>query len=466
MTKFINIKNSLIILMFSLLIFSKTFPQQSTKYLREYIEIGLKNNLELQSAKEILNVYDAKLSQSFSNFLPKVDISSRYTRAGGGRSFIFPLGTMMNPLYEALFHQKDAFKDEEINFIRPEEQDTKVELVQPIFNLAIFHSYKAQDNLYESALNEYKGKEISFIYSIKETYYNYAKALQLVEVQKSAVNLAQENFDVINKMFKVDKVPKTDVLRADVLLSENQQTLQGAINQSTLAKNFFNNMLNLAFETEINVDSISILDLQKPEYIDALSPKITIEQAMEFALSSKPELKQLEFALKSSENAKSIMKSEYFPTLAVVADYGFQGEKYKFDKNSDYWMVSGVFSWNIFSGLGSKAKVDEAEAQMNSIQRSYENIRQLTRLEVKNSFIDLTNNIEQLSVAKKRYISAEENFKMIRRRYEEGLAPFINLIDAQTSLDGAKANYVVTYYSTLIAKARLEKSMGAFYIEK
>ena len=207
-------------------------------------------------------------------------------------------------------------------------------------------------------------------------------------------------------------------------------------------------------------------DLQKPEYIDALSPKITIEQAMEFALSSKPELKQLEFALKSAENAKSIMKSEYFPTLAVVADYGFQGEKYKFDKQSDYWMVSGVFSWNIFSGFGSKAKVDEAEAQMNSIQRSYENIKQLTRLEVKNSFIDLTNNIEQLSVAKKRYISAEENFKMIRRRYEEGLAPFINLIDAQTSLDGAKANYVVTYYSTLIAKAKLEKSMGAFYIEK
>jgi outer membrane protein len=447
-------------------IFSSAYSQNMNKYLREYIESGLKNNLELQSAKEMLNVYDSKLSQSISSFMPKVDISARYTRAGGGRSFVFPLGDMMNPLYKAVLNMDNAFQNEEVSFMREKEHDTKVEVIQPIFNLAILYNYKAQDNLYESALHEYKAKEISFIYSLKDAYYNYAKVLQLVQVRKSAVKLAQENYDVIDKMYKVDKVPKSDLLRAEVLLAENQQELKNATNQSQLAKNLFNNLLNRDYESEINIDSIPVENLEKSLTTKDMSPGITLDQAMELALSSRPELRQMEYAIKSAENAKNIMKSDYFPNISLVADYGYQGEKYEFKKPNDYWTVSGVLSWNLFSGFGTNAKVNEMEAQANSLQKNYENVRQLTRLDVKNNFIDLQNYIELMQVAGKRIASAEENFKMIRKRYEEGLAALINLIDAQTSLDGARANYVVTFYSALSAKAKLEKSLGAFYIGK
>jgi outer membrane protein len=436
-----------------------TYSQQNDKYLAEYINIGLKENLSLQSAKSNLDVYDAKVSQAIANFLPKVDATSRYTRAGGGRSFEFPLGSMMNPLYEAL-GLSTRFVDITESFIRPEEQDTKVELIQPVFNLAVLYGYKAQDNLYQSANYEYKAKQSELVYSLKESYYNYAKALQLVAVRKSALALAKENHLVITKMYQVDKVPKTDVLRAEVLLSTNQQDLQNAINQLNLARNFFNSLLNRDFESEIKYDTININELKNPEYSNSMKPKISLEQATETSMISRPELKQLEYGVASAGNLKSVMKSEYFPNIAFVADYGIQDVKYNFSKDARYWTLSGIVSWNLFSGFGTNAKVNEAEAQLNSLQKTMEHTRQLIRLEVKNNYLDLQNNLEQFSIAEKSYSAAAENYSMTLKRYEEGLSPFISLIDAKTSLDATAANYVVTYCSALTSKAKLEKSIG------
>ena len=131
--------------------------EPNEKYLKEYIGIALNKNLALQSSKEMVNVYDAKLSQANANFFPMLNLSGRFTRAGGGRTFVFPLGTMMNPLYQAL-NLPTRFADEEVTFIRTQEQDTKLELIQPVINLGIYNNYKAQDDQFESSKYDYKTK--------------------------------------------------------------------------------------------------------------------------------------------------------------------------------------------------------------------------------------------------------------------------------------------------------------------
>ena len=446
----------IILLLFSVL----SYSQDNNIFLKEYIKISLKNNLELQSAKEVLNSYDAKVNQAFSNFLPKLDINARYTRAGGGRQFVFPLGSMLNPIYKALDLPYEL-KDEPVNFIREKEHDTKIELVQPIFNVAVYYGYKAQSDIYQSASYEYEAKELNIVYSVKEAYFNYAKTVQLVEVQKSALNLAKENLDVTTKLYKVDKAPKSDVSRAEVLYASNEQALQSATNQMILARNMFNNLVNRELESEINFVSIPFKELESIEKMKNLSTDLTLSEAYEFALNYRPELKQLKKGIESAENAKKVNLSDFLPNISLVADYGYQGEEYKFDKDNDYWMVSGVLSWNLFSGFGSKAKMDEAEAQINSLKKNYERTKQLIILDVKNNYISLQNLLNELNVARKRVISAEDSYHDVRKRYEEGMAPLINLIDAQTSLDAARANFVITYYSTLIQKAGFERSIGS-----
>jgi len=443
----------------TLLVASSTQAQLNIEYLREYIRLGLEKNLELQSSKEILNTYDAKVSQATANFLPKVDINARYTKAGGGRAFVFPLGAMMNPIYEAL-HLDIRLEDETVSFVRPKEHDTKVELIQPIFNWAILQGYKAQSNMLKSASYEYDAKTFETIFAIKEAYYNYAKTMMLVEVQTSGLKLAKENLEVTTKLLNVDKAPKSDVSRAEVLFAASQQALFNANNMLSLAKGAFNNLLNRKLEEEINFTPLDFAELEQFEESDELSTNLSLEESYNLAIANRAELKQMHYALKSVESVKSLNYNEFLPNLTLVANYGFQGEEYKFDKDAEYWMISGVLSWNLFSGFGSKAKLEEATAQINSLQRNEERVKNLIMLEVKNNFMSLKSLKEELLVARKRVLSAEQSYTDVRKSYDVGMLPLIQLIDAQTAFDAARANYVVTFYSTLTQKANFEKSIA------
>jgi outer membrane protein TolC len=335
-----------------------------------------------------------------------------------------------------------------------------VELIQPVFNWAILQGYKAQGNMFKSASYEYDAKTFETVFSIKEAYYNYAKTVMLVEVQTSGLKLAKENLDVTKKLYAVDKAPKSDVSRAEVLFASSEQALQNANNMLVLAKGAFNNILNRGLDEEINFTPLDFSELEKFEDSDELSTNFSLEESYELAMANRPELKQLHYALRSVKNVKSLNYNDFLPSLTLVANYGFQGEEYKFDKEAEYWVASAVLSWNLFSGFSSKAKLEEAQAQINSIQKNEERVKNLILLDVKNNYMSLKSLKEELSVARKRALAAEESYTDVRKSYDVGMVPLIQLIDVQTAFDAARANYVVTFYSTLTQKANFEKSIG------
>lgn len=451
-------KQFAIILSLLFLIFDSARSNNNKEYLNEYIEIGLKKNLELKSGKEGLNTYDARVDQAMSNFLPRVDVNSRYSRAGGGRSFIFPLGQLLNPLNS--MHGLALVEDQEISFIRTEEQETKLSLVQPLFNLAIYHNYKAQSNQYEGAKYDYQSRELNTAYSIKEAYYNYAKALQVVEIRKASIAIGNESNEIAKKLYQAEKVAKTDVLRAEVSLSTMKQELQSAENNAKLAANYFNSLLNKELESNIKYDSLSINDINLEDNLQSLNIDLTIEEATKYAMDYRPEIKMLETGVQTANQSKSAVSSSYFPNVSLAVDYGIQGENYEVDSKAAYWMVSGVLSWNLFAGFETDAKVQEINSQINSLEINKENLKQLIKLDIQNNLSNLQNNIEQLKVAYQSYKFAEENYSLNKISYAEGVNNFINLLDAEVSYKTTRENYFLTFYDIMVSKAKLDKSLG------
>jgi outer membrane protein TolC len=454
-----QMKQFAMILSLLLLIFNSAKSNNNKEYLNEYIEIGLKKNLELKSEKEVLNSYNAKVNQAMSGFLPRVDVNARYTRAGGGRSFIFPLGQMMNPLYE-IAGLPQRFKDEEIPFLRPEEQETKISLVQPIINLAIYHNYQAQSNQYEGAKYDFQAKELNTAYSIKLAYYNYARTLQLVEIQKASIVLGTENFEVAKKLYEAGKGQKTDMLRAEVALSAMKQGLQSYENNVKSTGYYFNSLLNRELDSKINYDSLSINDINIDINLQALKSDLSIEEATQLALDYSPEIKMLETNMQTTKHVKSAVSGDYLPSLALAVDYGVQGENYEVDSKAAYWMVSGVLSWNLFSGFGTDAKLQDINSQISSLEIIKENLKQMIKLQIKNSINNLNNDLDQLKVAYQSFKAAEETYFLNKKSYEEGINIYINLLEAEKTYKESQENYFITYYNILYSKAMLDNSLG------
>jgi outer membrane protein TolC len=433
------------------------------KYLQEYISIALKNNPGLQSACEDNKAVYAQKLQAVSNFFPNLTLNSRYSRAGGGRTFALPLGTMFNPVFNGLHPGSNIMlPDVTVNLIPQREQETKVSATQILFSAPVYFNYRMMGRLSNAAQHELALKKVKTVYQVYEAYYTFAKAAQLAAIEQGSLNLALDNFAIVKKLSLADRATKSDLLRAEVHCFTVQQEMQQTENQLALARNAFNAVLNRNFDAEIIVDTVS------PEIIFNENPQLrlpfirygTAEEAEIQALKTRPELTRISSGIEAAQYGKKAVAGDYFPSLSAAADYGFQDEKYRFTKDNDFWMVSGVMTWNIFSGGRTRYKRMEAEATVQSLVKQYESALQAIRLEVKNAFINLQNTGELLVVSGKTYALARENYRIVKSRYEQGLEPLIQLIDAQTAFDKAGANCIVTYYNLLLSDALFRKSVG------
>ncbi len=127
--------------------------------LEQYIQIGLESNLALKQQEFSLEQSIEVLNEARGKYFPSIDIGARYTRAGGGREIIIPIGDLVNPIYQTLNQLLIAeglppafpedIPNETIPFIREKEHETRIRLVQPLFQPAIWSNYGLKSDLNE-----------------------------------------------------------------------------------------------------------------------------------------------------------------------------------------------------------------------------------------------------------------------------------------------------------------------------
>ena len=151
--------------------------------LDDYITYGLKNNLTIQEKEFNIQQGISDLKNARGLFFPSIDIKSRYTRADGGRDINILVGDLVNPMQNALNSINPEFgfpaniPNIKVPFLRKEEQETKVSLVQPILQLGLFYNYSISNNLLEIKSLEKLIFTRSLIAEIKNGYLNILKAL-------------------------------------------------------------------------------------------------------------------------------------------------------------------------------------------------------------------------------------------------------------------------------------------------
>ena len=148
------------------------------------------------------------------------------------------------------------------------------------------------------------------------------------------------------------------------------------------------------------------------------------------------------------------------PELMLVADYGFQGEKYAFNRDTDFVQASAVLSWNLFSGFHNRTKIQQTLLQKEMIEHQKEEVKNQIKLQVTSALLELKTSASALSSAEAQKKSAQEGFRLVKRKYEEGLASLLAFIDARTNLTQAQENLIISRYRYLSDYAEFEKAIA------
>jgi outer membrane protein len=434
-----------------------TLPTYSQSVIGVYIEEGLKNNLALRQKEIDFEVASKALKEAKGMFLPEVTVSTRYSLADGGRVIEFPTGDLMNPVYSSLnqlmqFSADEQFpmlENQEIPFLREREHDTRISLTQPVFNASLISNRRMKKEQVALAGSEIQLFKTELTYRIKEAYFDYLKSLEVLDLLKETQKLAEENLRVNQKLFENDMTTKDAILRAQAELGQLEMEQNKARKNSEMGRNYFNFLLNRPLDAAIEVKMPGLLSDVGTQ--DALDNE---------ARANRQELKQLELSKNIYGHLADLNGSRNIPSVFLAADYGFQGEEYDFSGDYDFAIFSVGLKWTLFQGSVNKQKRARALLQRDRTELKKLEVQQQIELELRDALLDLEQKEKNLKVSGRQAAEANESYRMVMKKYRNGMASQVELLDARNSKTRAAMNVIINQYELFSCNARLEKIVG------
>lgn len=432
---------------------STVLPAQNP-HLDAYIRQGLESNKGLKQ-KQLDYAGDlVALKEAKGLFMPDISLNARYTVAQGGRIIEFPVGDMLNPVYSTLnmltaTEMFPQIENQEFPFYRPTEQETKVSLVQPIFSSELVQNYHIQKQYTEIARIDVERYKRELIKEITKAYYDYQRAQNLLSLADTSLALVRENLRVSRSLFENDKVTIDAVYRSESELSRVEVQKAQAKNLVESSRAYFNFLLNRSLDVPVE------LMAQTP-----VQPDISLEEAKAMALENRDELHQIEEYIQLNHHVTSLHQGKNIPGLFGVVDYGFQGEQYGFTTEDDFMLASLVMKWNLFQGTVNHQKVQQSRIEGEKLGELYLQTQQQISLEVINYYFGVRAAFESVVSARAQTRSASRAYELINKKYLEGQASLLELIDARTSLTGAVANSIIATGEFFSMLADFECAIG------
>jgi len=101
-----------------------------------------------------------------------------------------------------------------------------------------------------------------------------------------------------------------------------------------------------------------------------------------------------------------------------------------------------VLSLNIFDGFAKSSEVGKAKLEADGLRYDLAELENDLKTDLKNLFLDFEVSSDNAAVSLANIAQAEENLRVTRLSYQEGLATGTDLLDAITSQSRAYFTYV------------------------
>ena len=165
----------------------------------------------------------------------------------------------------------------------------------------------------------------------------------------------------------------------------------------------------------------------------------------------------------AAEEKITAAKSTWFPQIGAFGSFNYlkvDGSQLLKSDWTNFWMVGVNVKWNIWDWWKTSSVAEQAEQQYNQVQLYSRILKENIEIEVYKNHLQLQSESSKVEVSKLRVKSAEENYRIIKDKYETQLVTSTELIDADSELLNAKTKLITSYINYKIAKVYLEKSIG------
>lgn len=447
----------IVLLLLSVAIGIQQLAAQNSSVLDDYLHLGLDSNLALHQRNFDLSKAQLDLKRAQSLFYPQAGFSSQYTLANGGRTQPIPIGDLLNGVYSTLNQLTNSNKfsqvaNQSIAFLPNDFHDTKMEVTLPILDIDLQHHRDISRETINVRRADRDVYRRDLVRSIRQAYYQYLQTGKAVEVYTVSLSLVKENRRVSEKFVEQHMATREAVLRAQAQVSDVQSSLIEAQNDRRNAAAYFNFLLNRSLDSPVLTDSALINGTDTSAVSD---PATSVAASRE----EFTRLKSYEHILASN---LSYDRNYLIPKLSAFYDVGYQGFGFHFNSTQFYQLAGVNLVWPLFKANDNKYRIRQARIDIDAVDDQYRDLTQQLTLEQQTTVNNYHSAIEALQALADEASSAREAYRLVERRFNEGQALQVDLIDARNQYTSAEIRYSLGRLAVLNRAADLERVTAAY----
>lgn len=317
-----------------------------------------------------------------------------------------------------------------------------ISLIEPLYTGGRITNYNKLADLQVDARNLMK--DVTDDQIVMSTEFLYYKILELHETDKTLDAMERElkniHQDAVN-IWENGIAHKNDVLSVELALDQLSALRIKTSNGCRLLRRALAKHIGMPDE-DIDIDTTLNKEIIAPEQLAC---------DVQTALESRNETHLLDIWVQKSVLERKIAFADMLPILAI-------GATASHSKILDDWnsRVTGFVAIQVpLSTLWSerheykRRKIEEQKAIDFRKDK-----REMISLQIQDAYDNLTSTYQQTQIAQKSIVRAEENMRINREHYREGLSTMTNLLDAQRQQQQALTQYHTAVSEYLQAKTR------------
>ncbi|MEN5180746.1 efflux transporter outer membrane subunit [Comamonas testosteroni] len=403
--------------------------------LQQLIQIALDNNRDLRVA--VLNIeqaralYQVQGSQQF----PEVGVSAAATRQR----------SQITGSYGNAFSVGVGIQNWEIDF------------------------FGRISSLKEQALAQYlateegrKAAQISLVASVANAWLALQADEELMDLSRRTLETRQESIKLTKLRLDSGVASELDYRQAQSLTENAKATLAQQTRQRALDANALTLLLGQTPPQELlaSLQGKRLSDLPVMADVPAGLPSDLMLR--------RPDVRQAEQSMIAANANIGAARALFYPSISLTANAGFASSELSdlFDSKSKGFTIAPSLYLPIFNAGRNQANLEVAEAQKKIAAAQYEKSIQTAFREVSDSLVSRQTLADQLQSQEAQVEAESARLKLSDLRYTNGVASYLDLLDAQRSLFALQQTVVQVRLAQLQNQVGLYKALGGGWTDE
>jgi len=399
-------------------------------YLKQYIQEGLENNIDIRIAIQQMATAEAYLKQGKAGYAPSIGASASLTHQE------FAKNSQFGQVFDGSLEQFDL--------------SGKLSWEADIWG-KIRSSKRASEASYLQSVAAHQAVKTQLIASIATTYYQLLALDQQLDITKQSVSTREKSVETIKALKDAGQVTQVAVDQ-NIAQYNNARVLQVDIEAAIFRTE---NVLSLLLGKVPQHFERGALETQS---IDA-DINLGVPATM---LSNRPDVMASEYGLVNAFELTNVARSNFYPSFTLTATSGFQSITLDqwINGNSIFATLVGGLTQPIFNNRRIKTQYEVAKAQQEQALLDFKRSLLIAGNEVSNALYAYHAETEKFKYRQQEVEALRNAEANSEELLKNGYANYLDLLIARQAALNSELNVIDSKLQQLLTVVDLYEALG------